>query len=428
MFSFRRYFFKKEKPTSEHKPYPKLITNQPPDTAGTLASFLEAKDLASVSTTCRDSHPLFSKARATKTLLQAVVFGDLKKAEDMIIKQPQLLLERGTVKDYSGRIHSNRTAFQLALGACDYNVKDAKGNIVVDGMIEMIEKHFKILPEKTPDEINIIMHSQYAGQFPEGYETEEVKRIADDSAALHRMINVIADLKDEHDCTAVSALEEKIHKIIRKEKSERADQLRKIVQSILSAESITLFEEAFQDFTTYVTAHKLIEKDAYNVDLLKALYQFRNYLEPKGSRTTGKHFNHQLLSIAAELYDKNYVRFGNDWDSPKNLFCWQKVFGGVERLVPACDAQSIAHGLWYLFEEGEKSPRSAVFRYGGGKYFPLFLDPDWEFGHNCAAVRWRAACAGAGRLRGFKSYVEQKQQCRHLSCSLDERNRRDAVR
>lgn len=427
MFPFLRYFFKKENPTSQHKPYPKLITHQPSDTAGTVSSFLEAKDLASVSTTCRDSHPLFSKARATKTLLQAVVFGDLKKAEDMIIEQPQLLLERGTVKDYSGRIHSNRTAFQLALGACDYNVKDAKGNIVVDGMIEMIEKHFKNLPEKTPDEINIIMHSQYAGQFPEGDETTEAKKIIDDSAALHRMINVIADLKDEHDCTAVSALEDKIHKIIRKEKSDRADQLRKIIQSILSASSNTVFEKAFRDFTTYVTAHKLIKKDAYNAGLLKALYQFRNHLEPKGPRTTGKHFNHQLLVDAAELYDQNYTRFCNDRDNPKNLFCWQKVFGGVQRHVPACDAQSIAYGLWYILNEGKKSPRALNFRYGGGKYFPLGLDPDWELGHNCAgAGGWRVLRRSFAL--GFKFYVEQKQQCRRLSSSLDYSFRREGAR
>src|SRR3982751_4318816 len=166
MFAFIRNFFKEEKPASEHKPYPKLITHQPSDTISVVASFLEAKDLANISRASHHLCDLFSKSRAVKTLLQAVVYGDLKKTEAIITQYPQLLLERGTVKDYSGRIHSNRTAFQLALGACDYNVKDEKGNIVVDGMIEMIEKHFQNLPGKTLQEINIIMHSQYAGQFP----------------------------------------------------------------------------------------------------------------------------------------------------------------------------------------------------------------------------------------------------------------------
>jgi hypothetical protein len=138
-----------------------------------------------------------------------------------------------------------------------------------------------------------------------------------------------------------------------------------------------------------VTAHHLIKKDAYNVDLLKALYQFRNHFEPKGSQKQGKHFNHQLLAEAAELYDQNYERF-RDWNSPKNIFCWQKVFGGVQRLVPACDAQSIAYEPWYLFNEEAKLPRSFKFRYGGGKYYPLGVDPSKEIGHNRAVERGKA--------------------------------------
>jgi hypothetical protein len=142
----------------------------------------------------------------------------------------------------------------------------------------------------------------------------------------------------------------------------------------------------------------MIKSHGFNVDLLRALYQFRNYLEPKEPQTKGKHFNYYLLSEAAELFKENHARFGNDYDSPKNLFFWQKVFGGVQRHVPACDAQNIAHGLWSLFHEEEESSRSLNFRSGYGKYFPLTANPDLEIGHNCAVSGWRGecVCAGAG--------------------------------
>src|SRR5580692_8653360 len=138
---FLRKYFKKEKLTTKNNNCTKIITHQTPCVINIVASFLEAKDLKSMTKVCK-SNSLFNKAFKVRILLEAVVHGDLRKAESIIIQNPQILLERGTVKDYSGRVHSNRTAFQLALGACDFNMKNKKGEIIVDGMAEMIVEHF----------------------------------------------------------------------------------------------------------------------------------------------------------------------------------------------------------------------------------------------------------------------------------------------
>lgn len=370
------------------------------------------------------------KYSEVKKLLQAVILGDLKNAEKILSKNPEVLLERGTVKDYSNRTHANRTAYQLALGAADFNVKDAKGNIVVDGMVEMIEKYFSKLPRKTLEEINKIIHDQYAEQFPEGYEITEEKRAVNDSAALHRIINVITEAKND-EVRAASVVEDKIHKIVRKEKSERADELQKIVQSVIKANSDEDFEKAFKRLSSTLIKYQLIKGNAFNFDLLKAVYQFRNYLEPKASLTFGKHFNYSLLEEAAQLYDQNYALFGNDLTAPKIEFYWQKVFGYIERFVPANGAQSIAQGLLYILERGHTSNRSFDFGSTVGKYFPLGLDLDWEIGYTqgCSAMGESDSSMTQGSYTLFKKFCQAKttmqqpmqyadsQSCEHW-CSI----------
>jgi hypothetical protein len=362
--------------------------------------------------------PFFGRRLPIITLLRHAVRGEYKEVNAMLKKNPLLLLEEDTVTDYSGRKHEKRTVYQIALGACDYNVKDAKGNIVVNGMVEMIEKHFSKLPNKRPEEIKQIMLKQYEGQFPEGHEEKEAKRVAADSKALHRFNKVITDATDE-EVKATSELEDKIHAILRKDRSPEGEklwqiiqtaakkedkssddikaartewnemeELKTIVQCIKKASSKEKFEAAFNDLKNYLMRHHMIDK-SFNIRVLEALYQFRCHLEPKGTLTSGKHFNHFLLAEEYQLYELNYEGFGNRWNSPKNLFRWQKGLGGIECHVPACDAQIIAQGPWSIFVDGERSRRTLDFRYGCGKYFPLGSYLSWEIGHNCAAGgRW----------------------------------------
>jgi hypothetical protein len=437
MQSGKRKRTKKEKklqPSSEMDVTSKAVTGigHPPlvtdpkvaNPARIVGSFLENKQLPKVLVTSHGVRTLFSKA-LTPILLQACVYGEYDKVNAILKQFPELLHAKGTVMDYSGRIHKDRTVYQLALGACDYNVI-VNGKVVVDGMVEMIEKHFERLtmPKNFVDQmikvinreetegklskdqakkeienlieypelyyINKVMRDQYAGQFPEGQDAEEEKRVQQDKEALDKIMNVIKEIKDDADGNAyvksTSDLEDKIHKTICTEQSPLADELRRLVSIVMKAPS-NEFDNEFEILKKFLIAQDgFIKKgDVFDFELLKALYQFRNHLEPKKEQTFGKHCNHQLLADVAQSYDDNYVDFGNDWSSPKNKFCWQKLFGWVERSAPACDAQVIAQGPLLILKYGEKSRRSLKFTYGGESYYPLVADPIWELGYNCAA-------------------------------------------
>jgi len=410
---------KKKHTRSRHKFKPQLITRQINDVVRITTSYLEMKDLIHVSTICRESYSLYSKPLAVKKLLQAVIDGNLINAEKIISSNPTLLLERGTVKDYAGRTHINRTAYQLALGACDFNVVDLHGNIVVDGMAEMIEKYFQQLPGKSIQEINQIIQNQHMGQFPENYDEIEKEKIIEDSKNLHRMFEVLK-VAPEKDAQTILYLEEDILRIIRTEKSERACELHKRSQSIIKANSIDNFQNAFSDLTNYLVEHSIMRADV-NWSLFKALYQFRNYLEPKTSHTIGYHFNHSMFVEAIQLYEQQFVCNYHHWEASTNMFYCQKVLGYIERFVSVQDAQNMAHGICQLLRNGEKSKRSLKF-HDGGIYFPL---DDLKFSRELGYLRtvtpigWTLHTIvqtdeGAANWAIFKTYVKQKQQDRNL--------------
>ncbi len=461
---------KKSQPSSEMDvaskavigiPHPPLVTDpKVANPARIMGSFLENKQIPKVLSTSRGVRTLFSKA-LTPILLQACINGERDKVKAILKQFPELLHEKGTVIDYSGRVHRNRTVFQLALGACDYNVLDKNGNIVVKGMVEMIEKRFRQLTmpqnfvaqmmkfiedEETAGKlskdqakqekenlmenpqvyyVNKVMRDQYQGQFPPGHEAKEAEKVQQDREADDKFMKVIEATSDAH-VTITSDLDDKIHKIIRTEKSELADELRRLVLKVMKASS-NEFDNEFEKFKECLIAQDgFIKKgDVFDFALLKALYQFRNHLEPKEEQTFGKHCNHQLLADISQSYDDNYVRFGNRWDSPKNKFCWQKRFGWPERGAPAATAQVIAQGPWAILENGEKSSRSLKFTYGGGSYYPLEADPHWEIGYNCAAVRsWAgergwlgrpgvAGCADAWAVEDFSKLMSSKNTSAH---------------
>ncbi|MDA8562123.1 hypothetical protein N9L02_03315, partial [Gammaproteobacteria bacterium] len=95
----------------------KLITAlQVKDTKTSIAYFLTDEDIINSSKACRDSKSLFKEPLAslkTRKLLQAVVYGEYDKVNKILTSNPELLLENGTVTDYSYRTHKNRTALQL---------------------------------------------------------------------------------------------------------------------------------------------------------------------------------------------------------------------------------------------------------------------------------------------------------------------------
>lgn len=408
---FLRKYFKKENLTNKNNNCAKIITHQTPCIINIMSSFLEAQDLKNMTKVCKSSS-LFSKAFKVRILLEAVVHGDLKKAEFIIIQNPQILLERGTVKDYSGRIHLDRTAFQLALGACDFNMKNKKGEIIVDGMAEMIVKHFNKLPGKSPEEINSIMLSQYKGQFPRGFHMIETQKIDADSKAINRIYKTLADIENEKEVITISSLENKIHTILCKSTSKCAIELEKIIRCMLKATSDEFFENKFQQFTSYLIDHRIIDNNFVNFNLLKELYQFRCHLEPKLHQTSGKHFNfYHLLEEALYLHkDVDLPHKPATWKTPKALFFWQKIIGGIESHLPACDAANLAQGLYYLFNKDLKSLRSQDFHDYGGKFYPLNFDSKRIIGHNCAVSYTGGAKMEFGSTwnNSLYDYLQQK--------------------
>jgi len=405
------------------------------------------------------SHPQFEFIAKTKMLLQHVAYGEYKEVEALISKNPELLLGRDTVTDYSGRIHPNKTALELALGAQDTNVVRENKSIAQDGMVELITKHLTEYLQsigKSPEAINEELENQFKNQFPEGWEQKEANKLEVDKAALDTMIKAIESASQDH-VAAVNKLEDKIFNLTREAKPTGVGiELATITESIRKTKGDEDFNTEFSKLKNYILEHnndnpkdKFIESDAFNFELLEAIYKFRNHFEPKEPHKTGKHFNLELLVYAAQQYGAKYEAFGNHWNTATNLMHWQKVFGYIERFVPACDAQIIAQGIWLITtENGKKSNRSLKFTFGGGEFFPLVNGSNFEIGYTTAGraradsgglpggalaaqlgcrggsawagAGWRGGAGGLSRLMSSKNinttamqYTQQDQQKSH---------------
>jgi hypothetical protein len=274
-------------------------------------------------------------------LLQHIAYGQKEDAEKIIKSNPGLLLLSGPiVKDYAGR-EIQQYPYQMVLAAADVFVKfkndvyqpDAQG----EEMKEMIERYcIELLgEEKGVAELE----RQRKMIFSDDFEEHVKQKRVEDLAAVTEMFKAIGDAE------------------------------------VLDEEG--LLEECG-----------------------KALKKFKTHLEPKGIITTttqGYHFDPQILVEAFRLYDANYATFGNNWNSPKNLFAWQKVIGLIQRYLTACDAMVLCQGPYYLVRDGEPFERTLNFRFGGGVYFPLDADPSWSFGKNGAA----GGGEGLGAARRF---------------------------
>ena len=233
---------------------------------------------------------------------------------------------------------------------------------------------------------------------------------------MHLVLKVIKKEKSDV-CQQTSDLLNEIHKIIRKEISPHALALKKLSESVIKAHSDENFTSEFNKLKTYIINHGF-KNEAFNFIVFKAIYRFRYQFEPKGKFESGKHFNYQLLDEIAKLYNVEHAApFNNEWNTPKNTLRWQKIFGWIERFVPACDAQIIAQGPFSILYTGIKLGRSLNYNWGGGKYFPLNCDSDWELGVNCGAISvWCGGKSMWNKMRGwgkldttlFNNYAKQK--------------------
>ncbi len=156
-----------------------------------IGAHLSVEDRAAVACTSRYFYELFSREleEVVNQLLLHVVRGEQEEAERLIRRNPELLLKKGQVTDYSGRTIEG-TAFGAAVAAEDVGFQPEE-----QCMAEMIAKH---LDEHYPGE----KEKQYAKQFPEGWEEAEALRQEQDLEALNTVVDAIGDSNPDEDCEA----------------------------------------------------------------------------------------------------------------------------------------------------------------------------------------------------------------------------------
>ena len=134
---------------------------------------------------------LTTRCEQVEILLQHVVRGEETEAESLLQIDPELLLESGIVRDYSNRIIFG-TALQIAAGAEDVRYQQNE-----KCMAEMIQRYWKRLSKG-----DVKIATQIQKQYPEGYAIQEETRIVNDSEALHKVIDAIANAALGDDCEA----------------------------------------------------------------------------------------------------------------------------------------------------------------------------------------------------------------------------------
>ena len=91
---------------------------------------------------------------------------------------------------------------------------------------------------------------------------------------------------------------------------------------------------------------------------------------------------------------------GNNWFSPKNVLCAQKIVGLSQvRGLTAGELQLHAQGLYEVLVGGAKSKHSFSYTYGGGSSRPDVSDPCFRLGYNCLGA-WGRLAGGWG-LQGI---------------------------
>ena len=105
--------------TSENSKKFEHFTELADDVAAQVFSALPLKEKAALATTSKRYYGLFSQHIHAAKCLMLVAHGDQTAADEMLRRNPKLLLERTNVTDYSGRTFKNITAYEYAYWAKD---------------------------------------------------------------------------------------------------------------------------------------------------------------------------------------------------------------------------------------------------------------------------------------------------------------------
>src|SRR3990167_7817389 len=155
-----------------------------------ISRYLSLTDMQRLACTNKSFFSIFNNERiavnlAIKKFLDHVVRGEKIEVEEMLKKNPDLLLHKAKVVDEAGRTIYG-TAYQIALGAKDVSPFPGK----VEEMAEMLEHYLLQLPNGEKER-----EKQYNEQFPEGFEKEEEARRMSDSLELNKVFTAIKNAK-----------------------------------------------------------------------------------------------------------------------------------------------------------------------------------------------------------------------------------------
>jgi len=141
-------------------------------------------------------------------------------------------------------------------------------------------------------------------------------------------------------------------------------------------------------------------------ELIAAIHEFKEYIEPKGIIERGKHWNARLLQAALQIgWDK---WFG---DNRKDDFFYNQVVGSIDTHTPTNYAMAQAQGLCYLLEKNEKFNRSLEYRQNRGNYYyPLSAVAGFRLGSDSWVDCYYGALAWAWPVgRGWEGLLRYRE-------------------
>ena len=148
---------------------------------------LEISNIGRLTRTCRKLHGIFNdRLKDTKILLpllKCIAYSELEQAENIIIKNPKLLVIKGEITDYSDRTFKNITPFELALW-----YKDRR-------MIRMIRKYLSRDEAAKQLHEYLFLETTYKKTYGKSYNLSELIN------ALKACINIKNNLNAKIDLT-----------------------------------------------------------------------------------------------------------------------------------------------------------------------------------------------------------------------------------
>lgn len=261
-----------------------------------------------------------------RTLAQHILYGKQDAAEKIIKDDPKLICEivQETVIDYSGREYKNYSIWQLSICAWDSD------------MCEMMLQYADYNTRETLlNQTNELLSSN-----PNKY-NEIDEKILDEIARTENL-----NLDNPFEC--ISAYQK-----------HNSYDFQEIFNIIINAPAADIKDQLDNP------------REGQDSDIRAAINNFRKLFDDTSKRE--KIFNPYHLYNALKFYAENYNNFRGSAEEQwkqRDLF-WRQIIGWTQRYVPACYAQAMVQGLYYIVEKNKQLERSLKFRHNSRSYYPL---------------------------------------------------------